>query len=82
MAIKSLIFRGDAFKNKESLITNLHLDLIVLSCIFHYLKHDLDKYRMKNLIQIYRSEVLFPIDLKESYLLQIYESVVKTELEN
>ena len=43
VAIKSLIFRGEAFKNEHKLITNNHLDLILLSCIYHFLKNDLDK---------------------------------------
>lgn len=42
VSIKSLIFRGEAFKNEDVLITNLHLDLVLLSCIYHFLKHDLD----------------------------------------
>lgn len=79
--MKFFIFRGEAFENHLPLLNNIHLDVILILCVYHVtFLNKVYQAKLSDIILVYRDKVLFPIQIHKQLLLSYYKDNFKKEL--
>lgn len=79
--LKFFIFRGEAFNNELPLLNNIHLDIIMILCIYHVtFLNKVYSAKLADILQVYKDKVLFPMNVQKTSLLSYYKENFKQQL--
>lgn len=77
VAIKFIIFRGEAFNNTKPLITDVHMDKIIISTTFYVLNLNKHNLELSKVFQIFKESVLFPGGFNLQDLEKVFNQKIK-----